>query len=128
LFFPEVHAPHALSGTILHTQGLHDIFLVLFFLHLFYIFLSVYFLETLLGTWNRISPLCNVFGELLNNYPLSSQILMRCFDFLIWMILEWIMSKTLKNCLVSGKLELHDSKWKYYKMSPKPRAIVLKLL
>jgi len=41
----------------------------------FLVFLSVFFFEYCLGTWNRISPLCNVFRVLLNHHSLSSHVL-----------------------------------------------------
>ena len=48
--------------------------------HFFLVFLSVFFVETCFGTWNKNFPLCNVFRGLMNLLPLSSQIPMRCFS------------------------------------------------
>jgi len=74
------------------------------------LFQCSFFHETCIGTWNKISPLCNVIRGLLNFHSLSSQILLRCFTLPIYIILSWITSKTSKNCLVLKKLKLHNSK------------------
>ena len=67
--------------SIVCTPETHNVVLKWVFA-LFLVFLSVFFLETCLWTWDRISSFCNVvFRGLLNLHPLPFQILMRCFCF-----------------------------------------------
>jgi len=101
------------------TLGVHNTYLQWVFAY-FFIFFSVFFLENYVGTWKRISPLCYVFRGLSNIHSLSFQFFIACFVSLIRMILQWITKNTPKTYLVSGKLELHDSIWKHYKIFLKP--------
>jgi len=55
------------------------------FFYLFLVFKSAFFLQTYLGTWDRISSTCNVFGGLLNLHSMSSQFFMRCLSLLNYM-------------------------------------------
>jgi hypothetical protein len=82
-FFALVRTPKANNITLRRAAAV-----LLCIFAFFLVFLSVFFLEIYLETCHRISPLCNVFRDLLNHNPLSSQILMRCFALPICMILH----------------------------------------
>lgn len=72
----------------------------------FFVLLGAFFLETCLWTWNKISPLCNIFICLLSSsivFPILHVVL--CF--------AELHKKTSKNCLVSRKQKVHDSRWKH---------------
>jgi hypothetical protein len=75
-----------LFNIVLHTQGVWHLFQMCFvhFLHLF----NVFFLQTCLGTLDRISSTCNIIRDILNIHSLSSQIFMWCLAFPNYMIFQ----------------------------------------
>jgi len=132
-FSPNLHTePHTpcvwqCFTTLLHmlethgsTPGACGTFFKCVFFFLFFVLFSVFFLNTCLGTWDRIS--------LIVMSPKVSWIFIPCLPNSSWGILicwiTWffneIHQKHLSIAWFREELELDDSIWKHYKMPLKP--------
>jgi len=96
---PGAHGPH--PSRLAHTRGC------------VFVFSSVFFHETCHGTWNKISPLCNVFRGILNLHSLSFQVLTRCLLYqFTWFGLELHQNhqcSNIKSCLLKLTLKSNNS-------------------